>query len=238
MVDLPSQPLAEFDAEFERIALETGGLTYGLPGIGVRQKLLLCLANDVCRGHLGLAFRMHVMAALAHGVAPADLFATIRFIAPYAGYPAAADALARLGAVGTELGVELHAEAPSTPSESVAPRTNDLRTTDEWFHGFVESRITRAWQETGLDAKEKCYLAITADIAHQTLGSSFHRHIGEAVNSGVSPDELRDVVRFHSEFATYKAENALAVLDDIFDDIFDDMIDDVFDDLPPVGAER
>jgi len=56
MVYLPSQPLGDIDPEFQKIALETGGLTYGLEGTSTREKLLLNLANDVCREHLGLAF--------------------------------------------------------------------------------------------------------------------------------------------------------------------------------------
>lgn len=68
MVELPSQPLGDIDPEFEKIALETGELTYGLSGTGTREKLLLNLANDVCREHFGLAFRLHVRAALSHGV--------------------------------------------------------------------------------------------------------------------------------------------------------------------------
>jgi hypothetical protein len=65
MVDLPSQPLGDIDPEFQKIALETGGLTYGLSGTSTREKLLLNLANDVCREHLGLAFQLHVEAALS-----------------------------------------------------------------------------------------------------------------------------------------------------------------------------
>ena len=30
MVDLPSQPLGDIDPEFQKIALETGEMTYGL----------------------------------------------------------------------------------------------------------------------------------------------------------------------------------------------------------------
>jgi 4-carboxymuconolactone decarboxylase len=62
-VDLPSSPRAVVDPEFERMALETGAFTCGLSGTSVREKLLQVIANDVCRAHLGLAFRMHLMAA-------------------------------------------------------------------------------------------------------------------------------------------------------------------------------
>jgi 4-carboxymuconolactone decarboxylase len=111
MVDLPSQPLGDIDPEFQKIALETGALTYSLSGTSTREKLLLNLANDVCREHLGLAFRLHVQAALSHGVPFADLLGVVRFIGPYAGYPAAADALERLGAVAAELGIDLRSAA-------------------------------------------------------------------------------------------------------------------------------
>ena len=65
MVDLPSQPLGDIDPEFEKIALETGELTYSLSGTTMREKLLLNLANDICREHFGLAFRLHIQAALS-----------------------------------------------------------------------------------------------------------------------------------------------------------------------------
>src|SRR5829696_8270564 len=111
MVELPSQPLGDIDPEFEKIALETGELTYGLPGTSTREKLLLNLANDVCREHFGLAFRLHVQAALSHDVPFSDVLGVVRFIGPYAGYPAAADALECLADVGAELGVDVRSVA-------------------------------------------------------------------------------------------------------------------------------
>src|SRR5215212_4122831 len=120
MVDLPSQPLGDIDPEFQKIALETGDWTYSLSGTSTRQKLLINLANDVCREHLGLAFRLHVQAALSHGVPFADLLGVVRFIGPYAGYPAAADALERLGAVAAEFGIDLRSAAAEVAGRFLA----------------------------------------------------------------------------------------------------------------------
>src|SRR5919107_3532753 len=106
MVELPSQPLGAIDPEFEKIALETGELTYGLSGATMWEKLLLNLANDVCHEHFGLAFRLHVQATLFHGVPFSDVLGVVRFIGPYAGYPAAADAFERLGVIGAELEID------------------------------------------------------------------------------------------------------------------------------------
>src|SRR5919199_2424120 len=111
MVDLPSQPLGDIDPEFEKIALETGEWTYGLSGTSTREKLLLNLANDVCREHFGLALRLHVQAALSHGVPISDVLGVVRFMGPYAGYPAAADAFGHLGDIGAEFGVDVRSVA-------------------------------------------------------------------------------------------------------------------------------
>src|SRR5215211_6394735 len=119
MVDLPSQPLADIDPEFQRVALETAELTFALAGTSTREKLLLSLANDVCREHFGLAFRLHVQAALSHGVPFRDVLGVVRFVSPYAGYPAAADALGHLGSIAAELGVDTRT-AVDGPGSSVA----------------------------------------------------------------------------------------------------------------------
>src|SRR5919206_1205447 len=111
MVDLPSQPLGDIDPEFQKIALETGDWTYSLSGTTTREKLLLNLANDVCREHLGLAFRLHIQAALSLGVPFADVLGVVRFMGPYAGYPAAADALGHLGDIGAQLGGDVRSVA-------------------------------------------------------------------------------------------------------------------------------
>jgi 4-carboxymuconolactone decarboxylase len=220
MVDLPSRPLADIDPEFEKIALETGALTYALPGTTVREKLLQCVADDICRGHLGLALRLHAQAALAHGTPFATLLAAVRFIAPYAGYPAAADALARIATTGAELGVDLavvpaSAEGHSALAESGSQADSEPDTTDPWLADFIASRTGRAWTESGLSPRERAYLALTADVAQQTLGGAFRRHVDLARESGASPEAIRDVLRFTAEFGIANAAAALRELDAI-----------------------
>ena len=222
MVELPSQPLGNIDPEFEKIALETGELTYGLSGTSTREKLLLNLANDVCREHFGLAFRLHVQAALSHGVPFSDILGVVRFIGPYAGYPAAADALERLGGIGAELGVDVRTEAleAGVAASSVAPDRHlrpekGFDVTDEWLAGFITSRTGRSWAVQGLSARECAYLALTADVAQQTLGDSFRLHVRLARESGATPEGIRDVVRFLAECGIAKAAAALRELDTV-----------------------
>jgi alkylhydroperoxidase/carboxymuconolactone decarboxylase family protein YurZ len=209
-VDLPSVPLAAVDPEFERMALETGAFTYGLSGTSVREKLLQVIANDVCRAHLGLAFRMHVMAAKMHGIPDADLMALLRFVAPYAGYPAAADALGRLGALGAELGFDATAEPG--PERAAGEPDPALRSTDEWMAGFLASRNSRSWSEERLSPRERVIVAITTDVCMQTLGEPFRGHVRLARRLGLSDDEIHDVVRFTAELGSARTVAALAEL--------------------------
>lgn len=80
------------------------------------------MVNDICRQHLGLAFSLHVQAALAQEIPLSDVLAVIRFIAPYVGYPACADALARLNAIAADRGFDIRAaalaETSATPDAS------------------------------------------------------------------------------------------------------------------------
>jgi 4-carboxymuconolactone decarboxylase len=88
-------------------------------------------------------------------------------------------------------------------------------TTDEWLAGFIASRTGRSWAVPGLSARERAYLALAADVAQQTLGSSFRLHVRLARESGASPEEIRAVVRFLAECGIVKAAAALRELDKV-----------------------
>jgi 4-carboxymuconolactone decarboxylase len=212
-VDLPSSPLGAVDPEFERMALETGAFTYGLPGTSVREKLVQVIAADVCRGHLGLAFRLHVTAARMHGIPYADLLALLRFVAPYTGYPAAADALGRLGALGAELGFDTAAQVGE--GEAAGEPDPALRSSDEWMAEFLASRSGRSWSEERLTPRERIIVAITLDVALSTLGEPFRGHVLLARRIGLSDDEIRDAVRFTAELCSARTVVALAELDQV-----------------------
>ncbi|MDA2812556.1 carboxymuconolactone decarboxylase family protein [Nocardiopsis sp. RSe5-2] len=212
MVELPSRPLADIDPEFERMALETGDLTYGLSGTTVREKLLQNLANDICRLQTGLAFRLHVQAAVMHGVAYADLLALVRFTAPYAGYPAAADALARLAGIAAELGLDT---APADPGRGDRRDVPMAGGGDPWMAEFLADRAARAWTEHRLTERERAFIALTTDVCHQALGDSFRLHVRMALEAGAAPGDVRDAVRFCAELGVARAAAALDALDTV-----------------------
>jgi hypothetical protein len=66
--------------------------------------------------------------------------------------------------------------------EEIALETGDgMATIDPWLAGFTASRAGRG--------KERAYLALTADMAQQTLGTSFRRHVELARDQGAHPDD-------------------------------------------------
>jgi alkylhydroperoxidase/carboxymuconolactone decarboxylase family protein YurZ len=144
--------------------------------------------------------------------------AAVRFLAPYAGYPAA-EGLERLGAVAAALGADGQAAAKSggAPETRDEPREPDdgCVTTDAWLAAFTTSRTERAWAEPGLSARECAYLALAADVAQQTLGPSFRAHVARALACGARPAQVRDVIRFLAECGIARAAAALCKLEAI-----------------------
>ena len=223
MVKLPSQPLADIDPEFQKMALETGGLIYEeLQHTSPREKLLQNFANDVCRGHRGLALKLHVHAAvLMHGVSYADLLAAIRFLAPYSGYPAAAETLGRVAELAVELDLDTTVVSAPDKDPVVGGRAGQpgvgLETSDDWMAGFLTSRIGRSWSEDRLSHRERVFMALTTDLSQQTLGESFRKHVQLGLDLDIKPDDIRDAVRFGAELGAVKAIAALSALDAVLD---------------------
>ncbi|AQZ63699.1 unnamed protein product [[Actinomadura] parvosata subsp. kistnae] len=66
---------------------------------------------------------------------------------------------------------------------------------------------------TELTAREQALLNLTADVCRQTLGLPFTRHVLAALDSGVSADDLRELLRFVAYDSGYPAaQSALARL--------------------------
>lgn len=209
MTELPSGPLVEADPAFARLGLETGQLTYALPATTVREKVLQNLADDVCRGDLGLAFQLHVTSAHLQGLSYADLLALIRFVAPYAGYPAAADAIGRVGGIAAAAGMDT-----SVVEDAAAPAGagTDFGCADPWLADFARSRSARAAGEKRLDEREQALVALTAAISLGTFGLEFAVLVHRALDVA-GPDAVRDAVRFCGETGLMHAVRAMAELD-------------------------
>jgi len=80
-----NHPVFDVDLEFGKMAVQIGQ-GFKLPGVSLREKSLLCLANDVCEMNLDLAFQMHVALALANGVSGQEIREILYHLAPETGY--------------------------------------------------------------------------------------------------------------------------------------------------------
>ncbi|WP_026410777.1 carboxymuconolactone decarboxylase family protein [Actinomadura oligospora] len=56
-----------------------------------------------------------------------------------------------------------------------------------------------------LSAREKALLRLVADVCQQTLGPTFEEHVRTAYENGLSPDDLRELLRFISYDSGYPA---------------------------------
>lgn len=61
---------------------------------------------------------------------------------------------------------------------------------------------------TELSGREKSLLCLVADVCRQTLGAPFEHHVALARKNGVSPDDLRELLRFISYDSGYPAAAA------------------------------
>jgi alkylhydroperoxidase/carboxymuconolactone decarboxylase family protein YurZ len=213
-VPLPVERVAALDAEFGPMAVAAGGYAMELPGLTIREKCFTWIADDVCSGHLGLPFELHLQVARAAGTTWGELRAVLRHLAPYAGYPAVVEALARLGRYQGD-------EPDGTPSAAAsAGQPPEPPGVDAEFGAWAAEQESVRWAASPLTPRERALLCLAVDVLHQTLGAPMRAHVGAALAAGAGRDTLRALLRLMSELAMGKVwqafetlEQHLAVLD-------------------------
>lgn len=205
-VPLPVERVVALDAEFGPMAVAAGGYALELPGLTVREKCFTWITDDVCNGHLGLPFELHLQVARAAGTTWAELRAVLRHLAPYAGYPAVVEAFGRLR--------ECQGDEPD--GEPAATRTGQPPGTtaaDAEFATWTAEQETARWGASPLTARERALLCLAVDVLHQTLGPPMRAHIQAALAAGAEPDTLRALLRLMSELAMGKVWQAFDALE-------------------------
>jgi alkylhydroperoxidase/carboxymuconolactone decarboxylase family protein YurZ len=96
------------------------------------------------------------------------------------------------------------------------PTREAVRALDPGFADYMElqSRM-RAGMEL-ISGRERAFATMTVDVLYQTLEESFRVHVGRALRTGATPEEVRAVVRFSARFGMTKAWRALRVLNGLF----------------------
>jgi alkylhydroperoxidase/carboxymuconolactone decarboxylase family protein YurZ len=212
-VDLPVDRVVALDDEFGSMAVRAGGYAIGVPGLTLREKIFTWLANDVCNGHLGLPYELHLKLAIDAGVSGQEIREVLRHLAPYAGYPAVVQAFARLQNINIDSTGDPAAGAnagspPPPPAELDGP-----------FETWLLEQEQDRWQRTLLSPRERSLLCIVVDVFHQTLGEPLRAHVEAAISAGADQETIRNQIRLMSELGSAKVWQALLALEAIESDL-------------------
>jgi 4-carboxymuconolactone decarboxylase len=224
-VKLTSQDtVAKTDADFGAMAIQIGRHAWGLPQLTMREKAFIFIAADLCEHNLGFPLDTHIKMALSQGVALEALREAVRHLAPYAGYPAAAEALMHLAEIeapdGSDSGTA--PEPASTPASTAAlesapvpPVLDQLNQLDAGFAGFFGQQYAQRWNRPGLTVRERALCTIATDVLNGTLNDSFRLHTELARAQGADDEQIRAVLLLVAEYGISKAWQAYVKLDEL-----------------------
>ncbi|MEV0095023.1 carboxymuconolactone decarboxylase family protein [Streptomyces sp. NPDC050738] len=199
---LPTQAtVKELDPVFAEMAAASLQLAALEAKLTPRELALLSLVADVCEQVHGLPFELHVMAALDNGLDADDLRELLRFISYDSGYPAALAALERLAEVERTYGLpgptgQSHpVNAEGTGSPLPAAMREQVQALDPAFADYMDLQSRMRAGMSRITVRERAFATMTVDVLYQTLQESFRAHVGRALGSGATPEEVRGVVR-------------------------------------------
>jgi 4-carboxymuconolactone decarboxylase len=221
-VNLTNQDVvADLDADFGPMGIEVGKHAWGLPQLTMREKAFVFLAADLAAHNLGFPLRTHAIMARSHGVTFAALREAVRHLAPYIGYPTAAEGLMRLKEIEAEHGAEAAAEErradPAEPKLDIPPATRErLGQIDPAFAEFFSQQFAQRWNRAELTIRERALCTIAADVLNGTLDESFDLHVAIANSHGARMEQVRAVLLLVAEFGIAKAWRAYQALDRSF----------------------
>jgi 4-carboxymuconolactone decarboxylase len=208
--------VAAMDADFGEMAVRVGRHAWGLAALTMREKAFVFLAADLCAHGLGFPLQTHVMMARSHGVTVEALREAVRHLAPYVGYPTAAEALMRLGEIEAADTAEPQSGAPTGEDPDLDPATLErLADLDTHFAEFFHEQFVGRWTRAGLTVRERALCTLATDVLNGTLDDSFRLHVGLALAHGGGPDQVRAVLLLVAEFGIAKAWRAYGALAEI-----------------------
>lgn len=208
--------VAAVDADFAEMAIAVGQHAWGLPQLSMREKAFVFLAADMCAHGLGFPLQTHVEMARSQGVSMPALRETVRHLAPYVGYPTAAEALARLG--------EIEATPPGQPQHQSTERLDpddrliqQIASLDKQFAEFFTGQFADRWGRPDLSIRERALATIATDVLGGTLDESLRMHVELALGNGAEAEQIRAVLLLVAEFGIAKAWQAYRALSEILD---------------------
>jgi len=222
---LPTQTtVKELDPVFGEMAAASFRLADAGEELTRRERILLALVADVCEQVFGMPYELHVRAALDSGLDADDLRELLRFISYDSGYPAALAALERLAEIERKHGLpgptgQGHpVNADGTGSPIHAPTRAEVRALDPGFADYMDLQSRMRFGMSRISVRERTFATMAVDVLYQTLQESFAAHVGRALSTGATPDEVRAVVRATAPFGLTRTWRAMNVLGELLAD--------------------
>jgi len=212
--------IAAMDPDFAQMAIKVGQHAWGLPQLTMREKAFVFVAADLCVPSLGFPLQTHVQMARTQGVSMAALREAVRHLAPYVGYPTAAEAMMALTQI--EAAQPSTTDAPAPPGDAPAPAAlpqsvvAPIRELDEDFGEFFADQFAERWGRSELNIRERALATIATDVLQGTLDESLRLHVDLALSHGAGEEQVRAVVLQVAEFGITKALAAYRALNEVF----------------------
>jgi alkylhydroperoxidase/carboxymuconolactone decarboxylase family protein YurZ len=199
------------DADFGEMAVQVGQHAWGIADLTMRERAFVFIAADLCAHNLGFPVQTHVEMARSQGVSVASIREAVRHLAPYVGYPTAAEALMALAEISDGDEPATHGEVPEL---DVTTRQR-LTSLDAKFADFFQAQFQNRWGRPDLTVRERALCTIATDVLNGTLDESFRLHVDLALGDGADVAQVRAVLLLVAEFGIAKAWRAYRALNEI-----------------------
>jgi 4-carboxymuconolactone decarboxylase len=208
------ETVVAMDADFGEMAVKVGQHAWGIADLTMREKAFVFVAADLCAHSLGFPLLTHVEMARSQGVSVASIREAVRHLAPYVGYPTAAEALMALAEIGDTTEHAPNAERDAGPDLDVTTWQR-LTSLDAEFAGFFQEQFKDRWGRPDLTVRERALCTIASDVLNGTLDESFRLHVDLALGHGADMAQVRAVLLLVAEFGIAKAWRAYRALGEI-----------------------
>jgi 4-carboxymuconolactone decarboxylase len=200
-------PVFGIDPSFGEMAVQMSEALSSIQGLSQPEKVLVCVAADVCMRDTGLPLEMHIQMAAANEAPMDDVREVILQSAIEAGHTAALSALTKFKELCKKLdlkGVRNNEQIPlSFDYFSTGPPVDPALTV--MWNPIMKNR----WSRPCLTLKERSYISLTGNVLQVVLGGPFQHNVTIARDQGANVDQIRALCRFVSEFGYSRAVSAL-----------------------------
>lgn len=202
------------DTVFGEMAVKVGQHAWSIADLTMREKAFIFVAADLCSHGLGFPLSTHVEMARSQGVSVASIREAVRHLAPYVGYPTAAEALMRLAELedATDDVPDAHLTRHHTLDSTTLQRITML---DAEFADFFQAQFVDRWGRPDLTVRERALCTIATDVLNGTLDESFRLHVDLALGDGAGMAQIRAALLLVAEFGIAKAWHAYRALSEL-----------------------